>query len=100
MKVKASFAVVLSAVLIMLIASLAAQSQKKPNETPALGQITGGDSSIACPGPSGTYGNTDLTLTLPTTGKPVLVTFHANATLSTNTGINMRTTIDGSAVDA
>jgi hypothetical protein len=45
------------------------------------------------------YSNTDLSLTLQTTGKPVQITIDMNVTLGTNSGIVIRPTIDGNQVD-
>lgn len=92
-------AAVMSSVLIILITSLS-KSQKKVDQTLAISQVTGREENpIALAGSSGIFSDTDLALSMETTGNPVLITFHANATLSTNSGINMRPTIDDSPPD-
>ena len=62
-------------------------------------QATGKTDGISCSGPSGTYSDTDLSVTFRSSGSPVVNSFTAWANLSTNQGIQLRPTIDGHAVD-
>jgi len=86
-------AAAMTSVLIILITSLS-KSQKKAEQTLAISQVTGREGNPMSFDGSSDFSDTDLALSMETTGNPVLITFHANATLSTNSGINMRPTID------
>ena len=61
----------------------------------SVAQVTGPNSGISCSGPSGTYADSDLSLTFYSSGSPIIVSFSASANLSTNQGIQLRPTIDG-----
>ena len=83
--------------LAILAVSMPAQSPS--SKTPSVAQVTGGDSAIGCPGPAGTFFDTDLSLTFRSSGNPVIITFTGIANMSTNTGISMRPAIDGQELD-
>jgi hypothetical protein len=65
----------------------------------SVAQATGESSGISCTGPSGTFSDTDLSVTFRSSGSPVIISFTAWANLSTNQGIQLRPTIDGRAID-
>jgi hypothetical protein len=65
----------------------------------SVAQATGQSTGISCTGPSGTFSDTDLSVTFRSSGAPVIISFTAWANLSTNQGIQLRPTIDGQAVD-
>jgi hypothetical protein len=65
----------------------------------SVAQATGHSTGISCTGPSGTFSDTDLSVTFRSSGAPVIISFTAWANLSTNQGIQLRPTIDGQAVD-
>jgi hypothetical protein len=65
----------------------------------SVAQATGRGNEISCTGPSGTYTDTDLSVTFRSSGAPVTISFTAWANLSTNQGMQLRPTIDGQAPD-
>ena len=62
-------------------------------------QINGFNTELSCPGPAGTFSDTDLQVTLQTTGRPVIVTAQMQANLEANSGIAVRAVIDGQPKD-
>jgi hypothetical protein len=67
---------------------------------PALGQYTSSEGVVSCPEAGGDFSNSDVRLNLQTTGNPIEITIHVNATMGANTGIAIRPTIDNDPADA
>jgi hypothetical protein len=89
-------------VVSMVFGALLALPQKSPTglpTKPASGQFTSSEGVVSCPGPRGVFSDSDVRLNLQTTGNPVQISIHMNATMGANTGIAIRPTIDDETAD-
>jgi hypothetical protein len=90
------------AALSVIVGGLLALPQRSSTDLPtkpALGQYTSSEGVVSCPEAGAVFSNSDVRLNLQTTGNPVEITIHVNATMAANTGIAIRPTIDDDPAD-
>ena len=72
---------------------------REDQEHTNIAQVNGFNTDLECSGRSGTFSDTDLQLTMQTSGRPVIITAQMQAKLGAHSEIAVRAVIDGQARD-